>query len=237
LLSDSQAAALTGPIHDSLGAPVTRRLAGAAPGRDVQDGHDVAPSARTATEDVISRRPGARRANGHPPKRTTSRRVADVPPRGPHTPAPASGPGRNRRRALQATAIAIAAAVIGVAGTLGVVALRDSDGARLVSRAQLAPQPTAPSGARGSAEVVHVGSATELRLALAGMPAPAGYYEAWLFDPVSGAMYPMGPITAAGGTVTVTGVDLDRYRGVDISAQSASGPGDHGQSMLRGALR
>ena len=41
----------------------------------------------------------------------------------------------------------------------------------------------------------------------------------------------------SGGTVTVTGIDLGRYRGVDISAQPMNGSGGHGESMLRGALR
>ena len=138
---------------------------------------------------------------------------------------------------MHATAIAVAAVVIGVAGTLGLVALRDSDGTKLVSRTQLAALPTAPTGAHGTAEIVHVGSTIELRLTLTGMPTPTGYYEAWLFDPASGAMYPMGPVTGSGGMVTVTGVDLDRYRGVDISAQPMDGSGGHGESMLRGALK
>jgi Anti-sigma-K factor rskA, C-terminal len=138
---------------------------------------------------------------------------------------------------LHATAIAVAAVVIGVAGTLGLVGLRDGDGTKLVSRAQLAALPSAPAGAHGAAEIVHAGSAIELRLTLTGMPTPNGYYEAWLFDPATGTMYPMGPLTESGGTVTVTGIDLGRYRGVDISAQPMDGSGGHGESMLRGALR
>ncbi len=227
LLSDSQAAAIAGPG-----------------GRG--SGRDVAPSARTPGDDAVPRTPNADRPNGHPPNRpTAARHTGDRHPRGAGTPTPAGGPtsgptsglGRDRARVLHTTAIAVAAVVIGVAGTLGIVVLRDGDGTKLVSRTQLSALPAAPPGARGSAEVVHVGSAIELRLTLTGMPSPDGYYEAWLFDPASGTMYPMGPVAASGGTVTVTGVDLGRYRGVDISAQSMDGTGGHGQTMLRGALK
>jgi hypothetical protein len=219
LLSESQAAAIAGP-----GSRGSAR--------------DVAPSARAASDDLVARPPNADRSNGHPSDRPTAgRRVGDPPPRRPETPMPAGGPGRDRTRILHATAIAVAAVVIGVAGTLGIVALRDGEGTKLVSRTQLAALPAAPAGAHGSAEIVHVGSAIELRLTLSGMPAPSGYYEAWLFDPATGTMYPMGPITESGGTVTVSGVDLGRYRGVDISAQSVDDSGGHGQSMLRGALK
>ena len=219
LLSDSQAAAIAGP-------------SGRGPGRD------LTPGTRTAGDDFVARAPDVDRSNGHPPRGTTSvRRTGDPPPRRPETPTPSGGPGRDRTRILHATAIAVAAVVIGVAGTLGIVAMRDSDGTKLVSRTQLGALPAAPAGAHGSAEIVRVGSAIELRLTLAGMPTPSGYYEAWLFDPVSGTMYPMGPVTDSGGTVTVTGVDLERFRGVDISAQPMDGSGGHGESMLRGALK
>lgn len=216
LLSDRQAAALAGPSGQA-------------------SEREMAPSARTATDDVIGRPTSPGQSNGHPPTRPATGDATDPPPRGSATASPAGGPGRSR--ILQATAIAVTAAIIGVAGTLGIVALRDSDGTKLVSRAQLAALPAAPAGAHGSAEVVHVGLATELRLTLSGMPTPPGYYEAWLFDPAGGTMFPMGPITASGGTVTVTGVDLGRYRGVDISAQAMDGRGGHGQTMLRGALQ
>lgn len=219
LLSESQAAAIAGPS-----------------GRG--SGRDLTPSTRTASDDLVARPPKEDRSNGHPPRRTTpARPVNHPPPRRPETPTLPGGPGRDRARILHSTAIAIAAVVIGVAGTLGLVALRDSDGTTLVSRTQLTALPTAPAGAQGSAEIVHTGSAIELRLTLTGLPAPSGYYEAWLFDPATGTMYPMGPVSDSGGTVTVTGVDLGRYRGVDISAQSMDGSGGHGESMLRGALK
>jgi hypothetical protein len=219
LLSESQAAAIAGP-----GARGSAR--------------DVAPLARAASDDLVARPANEDRSNGHPPDRPAAgRHAGDPPPRRPETPTTIGGPGRDRTRILHATAIAVAAVVIGVAGTLGIVALRDGEGTKLVSRTELAALATAPAGAHGSAEIVHVGSAIELRLTLSGMPAPSGYYEAWLFDPTTGMMYPMGPITESGGTVSVTGVDLGRYRGVDISAQSVDGGGGHGQSMLRGALK
>lgn len=219
LLSDSQAAAIAGPSGRGLG-------------------RDLTPSARTANGDLVARPPNVARSDGHPPHRPTAvRRAGDPPPRGPETLTPSSALGRDHTRILHATAIAVAAVVIGVAGTLGLVALRDTDGTKLVSRTQLAALPTAPAGAHGSAEIIHVGSAMELRLTLTGLPSPSGYYEAWLFDPATGTMYPMGPVTKSGGTVTVTGIDLGRYRGVDISAQPIDGSGGHGESMLRGALR
>lgn len=224
LLTEGQAAAIAGP-------------SGREPGRD------LTPSTRTASEDLVAQSPSVDTSNGdrstgHPPQRpAAARNVDDPPPRWPETPAPANRSGLDRTRILHATAIAIAAVVIGVAGTLGIVALRDSDGTTLVARAQLTALPTAPAAAQGSAEIVDVGSAIELHLTLTGLPTPSGYYEAWLFDPATGAMFPMGPVTQSGGTVTVTGVDLGRYRGVDISDQLMDASGGHGESMLRGALK
>jgi hypothetical protein len=233
LLSESQAAAIAGP-----GGLTSRR--------DVAHGRDMTPASRTASDDAIGGPRNTDTSNGHRPARPlTSGRTADpAPPRTDiSTPrldssAPWTGPAPGRgRRVGQAAALAAAVAVIAVAGVLGLMALRGGDGTTPLSRTQLAALPEAPPSAYGSAELVRVGTATELRLTLSGMPLPVGYYEAWLFDPGTGAMYPMGPITATGGTITVTGVDLGRFTGVDISAQPMDGSGGHGESMLRGALK
>lgn len=164
------------------------------------------------------------RSNGHHP----------VSPAGPRV---TTRPSARDPWVLRAAGLAIAAAVIAVAGTLGIIAVRDSDGGTIMARAQLAATPDAPAGAAGSADLVRVAEGTQLRLTLSGMPAPGGYYEAWLVDPSTGSMYPMGPITSRGGTVMVAGVDLTRYTGVDVSAQPVDAGSGHGDRLLWGTLR
>ena len=146
---------------------------------------------------------------------------------------PPARPRRSRRWTL-----ALAAAVVAIAATLGITtALHRTTSMQVVATTALAALPAAPQEAKGNASLVRVGSATELRISLTGMPQPSGYYEAWLFDPASGTMYPMGPLTTTGGTLEVSGIDLARFTGVDISVQALDDSGGHGQSMLRGALR
>jgi hypothetical protein len=182
---------------------------------------------------------------GLPPRDSASvgADVADDPaapsspaPSGAHSPVPSST-GLRRRGPRHATTLALTAAIIAVAGALGIVAaVRSGDGITVVSRSELAALPPAPAGARGSAELVKVGDRTELRLTLQGLPPPSGHYEAWLFDPATGTMHRMGPVRRTGGTVPVAGIDLRRYSGIDVSAQTADDNGGYGHSMLRGVL-
>ena len=117
LLSESQAAAIAGPS-----------------GRGPGTGSD--PISAHRSDDLVSpvRRAWTGRTDIRRIGPTAVRRAGDPPPRRPETPTPSGGPGRDRTRILHATAIAVAAVVIGVAGTLGLVGLRDSDGTKLVSR-------------------------------------------------------------------------------------------------------
>ncbi|HEY2794227.1 MAG TPA: anti-sigma factor [Micromonosporaceae bacterium] len=145
---------------------------------------------------------------------------------------PSTSPVRSRRRLVLAAAVLVLLAALGLGLTL---VPRHST--HVVAATRLTALAAAPASAYGQAEVVRTGSGTQLRVTLSGMPAPSGYYEAWLFDPATGDMYPMGPLTLDGGVLSISGVDLSRYTGVDISAQPIDDSGGHGLSMLRGTLR
>ena len=68
------------------------------------------------------------------------------------------------------------------------------------------------------------------------MPTPQGIYEAWLYNPTTGAMIPLGAMGVDGGRYDVTAFDLAAYSVVDVSAQSFDGAQGHGQSVLQAPL-
>ncbi|HET8657649.1 MAG TPA: anti-sigma factor [Micromonosporaceae bacterium] len=143
--------------------------------------------------------------------------------------------------------VAVAAAAVGVAATLGVVRALDQPAPQppVAASAALAAMAGAPGGARGEARVLsgagEVGGAggTQLHLHLTGLPLRPGYYEVWLINPDDGRMISVG--TVGTGTDALlplpATVDLREYRVVDVSAEEYDGePAHSGRSMLRGTL-
>ncbi len=160
---------------------------------------------------------------------------------GPGSTGPGSaGPGRRGARGLVRLAlVALIGAVLGVGATLGVQALRDNDSSSapaVVASGTFAPKAPAAQGASGSAQVVDTGHGKQLRITVAGMPAPQGVYEAWLYDPGTGRMIPLGGMSTSGGDYDVSGYDLTAFTVVDVSAQTYDGAEGHGQSMLQAPL-
>ncbi|WP_372660937.1 hypothetical protein [Amycolatopsis kentuckyensis] len=166
---------------------------------------------------------------GQASRATTTDDSAPVLPLEPH------GSRRRLPRGVRYAAVAAAAAAIGVAGT--VIAFDAGDGERVVAEAQLNRQASAPAAATGRVRIIDPGTgALRLKVELAGMPAPAGLYEIWLYDG-STTMIPLGVTAGTEADVAVpVNVVWSKFPVVDISAQEL-GQQEHGISMLQGTFR
>jgi hypothetical protein len=158
-------------------------------------------------------------------------------------PAGVRGIGAHRaagRRWGKAVAGLVAAAVIGVVGTL--VAVRPwQDSATLPvagSTASLRPVTGGPGGVSGRAVVVQGPDGPELDVSAAGLPLRQGYYEVWVFDGKVNmvAVGVLGADSKATLALPPT-LDLRTYHVVDISLEQYDGDQTHSQvSVLRGTL-
>jgi hypothetical protein len=151
---------------------------------------------------------------------------------------------RPRREWLRLAVTAVAAAAVGIVGTLGATRLfaeRPTPGPApsVVARATLEAFPIAPVGAVGEARVLGTGDGARLHLHVTGLPLSTGYYEVWLIDPVTMRMFSLGHLTDSGDVLLPLNstVDLRQYRVVDVSAEQYDNVQTHsGQSLLRGTL-
>ena len=145
--------------------------------------------------------------------------------------------GPRRRAVLLTVAATVAGAVIG-AGAVAV--LRDGPARPDVAPvAAVALDPLAGSEASGRAEVVERADGTRvLEVELRAEELDDRYYEVWLIDEAVQDMVPVG--VAREGTVTFelpSGLDLDRFPIVDVSAEPLDGDPTHsGVSVARGVL-
>ncbi|MEU8182152.1 anti-sigma factor [Micromonospora sp. NPDC049044] len=147
------------------------------------------------------------------------------------------GSGWSRWAATAVTAAA--AAAVGVVGTVSV--LRPDDPAPAPTQAVVASAPLAaygstPPTAKGDARVLRDG---QLHLHVANLPRVPGYYEVWLINPTTMAMFSVG--TLGGGSDALLplppNVDLTSYSVVDVSAEQYDNNTRHsGDSLLRGTL-
>jgi hypothetical protein len=187
-----------------------------------------------------------------PPDRVWQNIAAEVARSRPETPvtaAPATTPpvvrdltvARSRRRVprrLPLLLTAAAAAILGIAGTVTVIRLDDRPPAVAVTaRASLAPLQGAPANAAGNARVL---AGAGLHIHASDLPLTTGHYEVWLIDPDDTTkMVQLGSLNAAADVTLPIAptVDLNRYRLVDVSAESNDGNSAHsGKSLLRGTL-
>ncbi|WP_433304853.1 anti-sigma factor domain-containing protein [Actinoplanes sp. CA-030573] len=143
-------------------------------------------------------------------------------------------PARPRNR-WRLALVAVAAALVGVAGVVGVQQLGRSGSPRVIAEADLLPQAAAPGTAHGTATIVDTGHGLQMRLSLSGMPAATGYYTVWLYDGGT-VMIPIGSPGSAPLNVPAAASDLTKFQVVDISAQQL-GQQQHGTSMLQGRLK
>lgn len=173
--------------------------------------------------------------------------VADDAPaasRTPVVPSAANGtrPRRTVRRSRLVTTLAGLAAglIIGIGGTIGVVALTTAPETRVVAQVQLSPLPQFPQWQGTSGTAVMRASASQ-RAIMVTLKAPArpGFYEVWLLARNGVSMISLGELnTDHTGTFTVPpGTDLRNYSRIDVSLQPFDGITVHAKtSVVRGSL-
>jgi hypothetical protein len=152
-------------------------------------------------------------------------------------------PQRRERRWVLPVLAAAAAAVLAIAGTVTVQRFTERPAPPPVTaKASLTRLGGAPVAAAGAAEVI---AGDRLRIDVRNLPLTNGYYEVWLIDPDNTtSMMAMGNLSKAAlsGAADVVlplppGADLNRFRLVDVSAESYDGDSAHsGTSLLRGTL-
>ncbi|GIF47964.1 anti-sigma-K factor rskA [Asanoa ferruginea] len=146
--------------------------------------------------------------------------------------------GRARPRWLTPVLAAAAAAVLAVAGTVAVdrFVLR-APAERVTARATLSPLPTVPGSAAGTVRVLSDG---EMRIDVRNLPLTTGFHEVWLIDPDDPTrMTAIGNLSDKSSALLTLppGIDMNRYRLVDISDEPHDGDAGHsGHSLLRGTL-
>jgi hypothetical protein len=164
-----------------------------------------------------------------PPQGMWERIVTEV-GHGDHDRASASSAGR-RSWFLPATAAAVLVLVLMVAGVLLLVADERSD---VVARATLDPIGSTGSG---SAELVDADGSLQLRVDTTDVPAGDGFLEVWLIDPDVERLVSLGPLRSDGRYELPSGLDVEAFPIVDVSAEPIDGNPTHsGDSRLRGQL-
>nr|WP_232531285.1 anti-sigma factor [Microlunatus antarcticus] len=159
-------------------------------------------------------------------------------------PRPASSRPASRRRGALVAVAAVSGLVVGVGGTLGVLALRSSDepvaGPALVASTVLAPLPGETG--EGTAELVRDRDTLQLRVHATLTSSPTrDYHEVWLINSDGRRMYALGVLPSSGDASywlpTPTDDRLDGYQTVDISLEPEDGDAAHSQhSLVRGRL-
>ena len=145
---------------------------------------------------------------------------------------------RTRPRWLTPVLAAAAAAVLAVAGTVTVDRfVRRTPAETVTARATLAPLPAVPGAAAGSVQVLSDGA---MRIDVRNLPLTTGFHEVWLIDPddptkmVAIGNLPDRPVAVL---PVPPGIDMNRYRLVDVSDEPHDGDAAHsGRSLLRGTL-
>jgi anti-sigma-K factor RskA len=147
------------------------------------------------------------------------------------TPRPLS---TGNRRLTWLLAAAVVGAVVGTAGTVAWQSVRT--GPRVVASARLQPLPS--KQASGSAEVDDVDKGRELSVHVKTAPPQGAYLEVWLMsDPKH--LISLGALQSSTGSFALpAGLDLSRYKIVDVSVEPYDGnPAHSTDSLVRGSLR
>jgi hypothetical protein len=128
--------------------------------------------------------------------------------------------------------------VLAIAGTVAVDRFVGRAPAETVTaRATLAPLATVPASAGGTVQVLADG---EMRIDVRNLPLTTGFHEVWLIDPDDlSKMVAIGNLPDKADAVLPVppGIDMNRYRLVDVSDEPHDGDAAHsGNSLLRGIL-
>lgn len=163
-------------------------------------------------------------------------------PRRPAPPLPSLPPLRRRPSRRGPALLAAAAVIVGVtAGAVGVTLVNRSsdDGGPTTARASVTLDPVDGSAAGEARMVEEAGQRTRMTIVASDLP-DAGrghFYYAWLLDPETNKMLPLG-LVGPGGTASF---DLDNallgsYSAIDVSLEDDDGDAGHSvTSVLRGS--
>jgi hypothetical protein len=150
---------------------------------------------------------------------------------------------RRPRRRLRAGAVALAAGT--AISTYVLTKPATATQPATVAAGTLSPVAagSAPAAAHGTVVMVSLGpTARQMTITISGLP-PAGrghFYEAWLLQPASGKMLPVGVLLTPGSPVSyrLPATLTLGYSYVDISRQADDGdPAHSADSVLRAQLR
>jgi hypothetical protein len=193
-----------------------------------------------------------------------ARPVRETPGLGPLAPAPPTPEQTSGRIPVQTSGaappslrllprLALAAAVgvvVGIGATLAGAGLFDDDpdgpsspvatapsADSVLARTRLAPLPRQDTS--GAAELRTSGRVRHLDVDLSAVDTGNGFVQVWLFDPKTLGMVSVGVLDGDSGSFVIPpGLDLDTYRGVDISLEPYDGNPEHATgSLARGVLR
>ncbi len=146
-------------------------------------------------------------------------------------------PGHPARRRRVLAAVAAVVVLLAGATAVGLLLGGPEDDGTPTPYAGVRLEPVQGSGS-GTVSMVEDGSHTRMTVTTTGLPETGSrrYYYAWLLDPETNKMLPLGQVDADG----TTSFDLDRrlvaaYAAVDISAETDDGDPAHSPvSVLRG---
>jgi hypothetical protein len=156
---------------------------------------------------------------------------------GPRPLAPPTPPLRRFRRSV--VVIAAAAAAVLVLGVVGVGLLSARHDAQRLATATLQAFP-GWRGSSGTAVLERLpGGRRVVEVTTTVQPDPRTDHEVWLMTAGAKRLVSLGLLHGTSGTFTVpTGVDVGRFRLVDVSDEPRDGnPAHSGDSIVRGALR
>lgn len=132
--------------------------------------------------------------------------------------------------------LAVAAALVVVAGAVTVITRDRGDETTLVASSTLDALELAPEGAAGSAELVEVDGQLRLKLDVEGLGTDE-FHEVWVIDTEVSQLISLGPVRADGTYDLPPGIDPAAFPIVDVSIEPLDGDPTHsGQSVLRGQL-
>jgi hypothetical protein len=150
---------------------------------------------------------------------------------------PALAPRAQRRRLPVVLAACAAAVLVVVAAAAGLQHWRGSEALAPARSVALQPVAGTASGRVSMAEPAAERGTTRMSITTDGLdPAGTGrFYYAWLFDPATNKMLPLGVVSPDGMTRFDVSDDLvGRYHAVDISLQDDNGdPAHSATSVLR----
>ena len=146
------------------------------------------------------------------------------------------------RRRVRGTALLAAAALVVGATVVGALTLRDDDApseqAPLAAPEQVATLDAVEGSAAGEVRMVRDEGGTLMTISAPDLPGAGSgrFYQAWLLDPATDKMLPLGLVSGDSTTFRVDDDLLSSYDAVDVSLEVDDGDPEHSvTSVLRGS--